>query len=153
MAYKQNPGRGNNAKTGHGLPSPFKQMEIEVTKKYEVGKNKLAENRAKGLGSDGLTVNKETGEAKPNLPMHTVVKAGSKIRELDSKGGVVREEQMDTRGNKKFYKSVEDRNSDVTRRQTRNAEFYNMASGAIKPENMSDDQKKRMIGLGKAVKA
>lgn len=25
MAYKQNPGRGDNKKTGHGVPAPFKQ--------------------------------------------------------------------------------------------------------------------------------
>ena len=25
MAYTQNPGRGNSAKTGHGIPAPFKQ--------------------------------------------------------------------------------------------------------------------------------
>jgi hypothetical protein len=25
MAYTQNPGRGSNAKTGHGIPTPFKQ--------------------------------------------------------------------------------------------------------------------------------
>ena len=28
MAYKQSPGRGNNPKTGYGLPSPLKQEEI-----------------------------------------------------------------------------------------------------------------------------
>jgi len=33
MAYKQNPGRGNHSKTGHGLPSPFKQLN-EETKAY-----------------------------------------------------------------------------------------------------------------------
>lgn len=27
MAYVQKPGRGNHAKTGHGIPAPFKQME------------------------------------------------------------------------------------------------------------------------------
>ena len=27
MAYKQTPGRGNQAKTGHGIPAPFKQTK------------------------------------------------------------------------------------------------------------------------------
>ena len=151
MAYTQTPGRGNHPKTGHGLPSPFKQMEIEVTKKYEEGKKKLAENRSNGIGYDGLSINNETGEAKPKLPMHSVVKAGSYVRELDSKGGVVREELMDSKGNKNFYKSVENRNSDVTNRQTRNAEHYNITGGAIKPEKMTDAQKKKLVGLGKAI--
>jgi hypothetical protein len=29
MAYLQKPGRGNNAKTGHGIPSPFKQTAVD----------------------------------------------------------------------------------------------------------------------------
>lgn len=152
MAYMQKPGRGNHPKTGHGLPSPFKQTEIEVTKKYEVGKKQLETNRNRGLGSDGLTINNATGEAKPNLPMHTVVKSGSKVRELDSKGGVVKEEQMDSRGNEAFYKNVENRNKDVTSRQTKNAEYYNMSSGALKPSEMTEDQKKRMIQQSKATR-
>jgi len=35
MAYKQSPGRGNNAKTGHGIPSPFKQEEHKTKKTTE----------------------------------------------------------------------------------------------------------------------
>ena len=30
MAFKLSPGRGNYAKTGHGIPSPFKQVDKEV---------------------------------------------------------------------------------------------------------------------------
>jgi hypothetical protein len=30
MAFKMNPGRGNYSKTGHGIPSPFKQVDKEV---------------------------------------------------------------------------------------------------------------------------
>jgi hypothetical protein len=152
MAYKQNPGRGNNAKTGHGLPSPFKQMEIEVTKKYEVGKEKLAKNRETGNVPGGMTIEAESGKATPNLPMHKVVESGSNLRELDSAGKVVREIAKDTRGNKDFYKSVEDRNADVTRRQTRGANLYNAFSGGTKPENLSDYQKQTLVSLGKAVK-
>jgi hypothetical protein len=152
MAYKQNPGRGNHAKTGHGLPSPFKQMEIEVTKKYEVGKEKLAENRKAGNVPGGMTIEAESGKATANLPMHKVVESGSNLRELDSAGKVVREIAKDTRGNKDFYKSVENRNADVTSRQTKNADFYNMTSGATKPGNLSEEQKKTLVGIGKAKK-
>jgi hypothetical protein len=152
MAYKQKPGRGNNAKTGHGLPSPFKQMEIEVTKSYEVGKEKLAKNRETGNVPGGMTIDPESGKANANLPMHKVVKSGSFLRELDSAGKIVREVAQDTRGNKDFYKSVEDRNADVTKRQTRNADLYNAFSGGTKPENLSDYQKQTLVSLGKAVK-
>jgi hypothetical protein len=44
MAFKQSPGRGNYAKTGHGLPSPLRQeepktakMKAQVAKKEAVG--------------------------------------------------------------------------------------------------------------------
>ncbi|MFY8248480.1 MAG: hypothetical protein ACOVJ5_02130 [Gloeomargaritales cyanobacterium] len=43
MAYKQTPGRGNNSKTGHGIPAPFKQeqeksfFDSAVDKVKEVG--------------------------------------------------------------------------------------------------------------------
>jgi hypothetical protein len=152
MAYKQKPGRGNYAKTGHGLPSPFKQMEIEVTKKYEVGKKKLAKNRATGNVPGGMNIDPESGYATPKLPMHKVVESGSFLREVDSAGKIVKEVPKDTRGNKDFYKSVEDRNADVTRRQTRGAELYNAFSGGTKPENLSDYQKQTLVSLGKAVK-
>jgi len=43
MAYKQSPGRGNNAKTGHGIPSPFKQEEPKTEKmKAQVAKKEIA---------------------------------------------------------------------------------------------------------------
>jgi hypothetical protein len=41
MAYKQTPGRGNQSKTGNGVPTPFKQMETIKkigNKIYEGGK-------------------------------------------------------------------------------------------------------------------
>lgn len=44
MAYKQKPGRGNQAKTGHGIPAPFKQMEFikavgsKIGEAHEAGK-------------------------------------------------------------------------------------------------------------------
>lgn len=155
MAYKQNP-RGNYAKTGHGLPSAFRQekdkMEIEVTKNYEKGKKILAKNRETGNVPDGMTIDPESGKATPNLPMHTVVKAGSFLRELDSAGKIVKEVAQDTRGNKDFYKSVNDRNADVTYRQTKGANLYNAFSGGVKPENLSDYQKQTLVSLGKAVK-
>jgi hypothetical protein len=149
MAYTQNPGRGNNPKTGYGLPSPFKQ-EIELTKEYDKGKHKLAENRVAGATPEGIKVEKITGEASPNLPMHKVVKAGSYVRELNSKGGVVKEERMNSRGNESFYKNVANRNADVTKRQTANASLYNATSGGTSPDKLSGSQKDILVSLGKA---
>ena len=152
MAYMQKPGRGNNSKTGHGLPAPLRQ-EIELTKKYETGKKTISKNIEKGNTPSGINVNPKTAEAKPNLPMHTVVKSGTNVRELDSKGKVVREERMDTRGNENFYKSVANRNADVTKRQTNNANFFNAVGGGTKPESLSSKQKNDLVSIGKAKKA
>jgi len=82
MAYKQSPGRGNNPKTGHGIPSPFKQedpktekMKAAVAKKEVKGatysETKSAEkfaNKAPGTGLiSGTEMNIKSGktEAKP----------------------------------------------------------------------------------------
>ena len=152
MAYMQKPGRGNNPKTGHGLPTPLRQ-EIELTKKYDKGKELQKKQRESGNTPSGMKVESKSGMATPNLPMHSVVKSGTYVRELDSKGGVVKEERMDSKGNEKFYKSVADRNSDVTKRQTRNAMQYNATSGGTAPDKLSSTQKNVLVGLGKAKKA
>ena len=44
MAYKQSPGRGNNAKTGYGIPSPLRQEEPKTAKMKE----SIAKKEAKG---------------------------------------------------------------------------------------------------------
>ena len=50
MAYKQKPGRGNQAKTGHGIPAPFKQMEFikavgsKIGEAHEAGKKAFDES-------------------------------------------------------------------------------------------------------------
>jgi len=81
MAYTQNPGRGNNAKTGHGIPTPFMQT-VEGPKtasmKAQVGKRegketneqfKKATEFAKGAKGTslmaGTEMSKTTGETKP----------------------------------------------------------------------------------------
>jgi hypothetical protein len=68
MAYTQKPGRGNNAKTGHGLPTPFMQTEpgpktakalAEVTKRKQEGvteKEYAADKKfATGTPGTGMT--------------------------------------------------------------------------------------------------
>ena len=153
MAYKQNPGRGNSAKTGSGLPTPLRQDNgIELTERYSKGVKKYEENRAKGKTPSGMKVDAQTGVATPNLPMHKVVKSGTYVRELDSKGKVVREEQMDSRGNEKFYKSVENRNADVAKRQTANASLYNAFGGGTSPDKLSESQKQSLVSTSKAKK-
>lgn len=80
MAYKQSPGRGNNAKTGYGLPSPFKQeepktakMKAQIAKKEDKGatyaETKSAEkfaSKAPGTGLiSGTETNIKSGKTQP----------------------------------------------------------------------------------------
>lgn len=83
MAYTQNPGRGNNPKTGHGIPTPFMQTvdgPKTASMKAQVGKRegketydqaKKATEFAKGAKGtslmEGTQMSKTTGEtaAKP----------------------------------------------------------------------------------------
>jgi hypothetical protein len=151
--FKMKPGRGNMPKTGNGLPTPLRQDhggDIELTKKYTEGVEKYKENREKGNTPSGMKVDAVSGFSTPNLPMHTVVKSGTKVRELDSKGNVVREEQQDSRGNMSFYANVDKRNREVTSRQTRNANLYNAFGGGTSPDKLSEEQKRSLIATSKA---
>lgn len=93
MAYKQSPGRGNNAKTGHGIPSPFKQedpkttkMKAQIAKKEVVGatygETKAAEkfaNKAPGTGLMGGTeTNIKSGKTQPKT-YEKSLKAGKEL--------------------------------------------------------------------------
>jgi hypothetical protein len=67
MAYKQNPGRGNSPKTGHGIPTPFKQMTGEEEKYNLTTNNKFDKARETQLktgdGSRGFGVTVKNGIA------------------------------------------------------------------------------------------
>jgi hypothetical protein len=137
--------------------------DIELTVEYEKGKKKMAENRQDpNMKKDyekqtGISIDAPTGTATPNLPMHTVERAGSFLREYDSKRNVVKEvpwNSMREKGGEaaeKLTKAVEIRNADVKSRQTRNAELYNAMGGGTAPENLNEKQKQSLVGLGKAV--
>jgi len=155
MAYKQNPGRSPLLKTGNGIPSALRQDhggKIELTERYTKGLKTYKENREKNNTPDGMKVDAASGFSTPNLPMHKVVKSGNYVREVDSKGNVVKEEKMDSRGNEKFYKSVENRNADVTKRQTANSNLYNAFGGGTSPDKLSESQKKSLVSTSKAIR-
>jgi hypothetical protein len=154
MAYMQKPGRGNHPKTGHGLPSAFHQ-EVELTKKYNEGVETYTDQRNKGNTPSGMSVDSKTGKATANLPMHTTRKQGSYLTELDSKGHFVSHVNVDANPSlaESFEKKVKNRNEDVTRSQTNNADFYNANSGGTSPSNLSNKQKASLEGLGKIKKS
>jgi hypothetical protein len=51
MAYKQNPGRGNQPKTGHGVPAPFKQTMGAVGAGAGTATGKYITEKAKKIGN------------------------------------------------------------------------------------------------------
>jgi len=61
MAFKMNPGRGNYSKTGHGIPSPFKQVDAEVDKLIALKKART-ENEMKAK-ADSTGVDKRMKDA------------------------------------------------------------------------------------------
>jgi hypothetical protein len=153
MAYKQNPGRGNNAKTGHGLPSPFKQTEIELTKSYTENKKQLTKNTQEGNTPANLDVNKLTNEAKPTNSAHSVIKGGSFLKEVDSKGNFVREVPIGSREAKTFESDVNKKNLMDKASKEKQAMVWNASSGGTSPSNLTEEQKKFLVSRGKAVKA
>jgi len=101
MAYKQTPGRGNHAKTGHGIPTPFKQMEtikkigsavkrgLEAADKFVEGKANNTDSRYHNedtiLGRRmhgthaGEKVNPKSGSPAKQVTWEGVKKAASTI--------------------------------------------------------------------------
>lgn len=57
MAYVQNPGRGNNAKTGHGIPSPFKQSAVDSKVEAMIANKKKKD--AEAAAAKGLKIRTE----------------------------------------------------------------------------------------------
>jgi hypothetical protein len=82
MAYKQTPGRGNHPKTGHGIPTPFKQttedpkvakMQESIAKRKAFGPTAdeqkkaegFSENASKGKVLSGTEYNSRSGKTVP----------------------------------------------------------------------------------------
>lgn len=153
MAYKQNPGRGNSAKTGSGLPSPLRQdSNVELTPKYTKGKRKYEEQRQKGNVDSGLNVDVTTGTATAR-PYEKKFVANKTTRGASVIGG----DNKTTATASRYGKEVENLRagfvSDSTNtmnRRNRNAEFYNASSGGTNPNNLSGRQTRDLVSIGKA---
>jgi len=80
MAYKQNPGRGNHAKTGHGLPSPF--IQDQKYKNIDAAENKS--KSGKTLTMTAATVLKDYPEQQKHLIKNVTKDAGGKITSFEA---------------------------------------------------------------------
>ena len=164
--FKMTPGRGNMPKTGRGIPptlmcgSPAKQDgEIELTRKYDEGKKKIAEarsnkeNKSYLESKQGINVEAGSGAATAKNYEKKIVDMPDRVRVVGGTGDVVSEAM------KNQPKMVEKLKSDYAKAKsytetarTNNASQYNATSGATKPENLTGKQKETLVKLGKAIK-
>lgn len=163
MAYKQTPGRGDYSKTGHGLPSPFKQVDPELTKKYEEGRKLLEAQRKKNSTPSGMDVDKTTGTAvatgyekvfeEPNAANAFTA------RIKDSKGKQIGMAKADSVGGnlvpgggkavEELRRKYEKEKAFTESTRAKNVEQYNATGGGTSPDKLSENQKKTLITLGK----
>jgi len=125
MAYKQTPGRGNRAKTGHGIPAPFKQMETikKIGSAINAGGKWLADAAEGRHGSSGYSESdsdmREKNIARKNPKSGTVKKTETKKPVKSSPpakqtmgatglGAGTKEGKYATEGAKKAYKKFKD---------------------------------------------
>ena len=168
MAYMQKPGRGNNPKTGHGIPTPFMQQktDIELTSKYDQGKAKLKTQREKGATPPGLNVDSKTAFASPKGYEKTFeepsVENAFTARIKDSKGNQVGSAKTESvagnmvtgggKGVEALRKQFAKEKSFTEGSRHSNADFYNATSGGTSPNKLSEGQKKTLMTLSKAKK-
>jgi hypothetical protein len=140
MAFKLKPGRGNNAKTGHGIPSPFKQegpktekMKSQVAKKEKAGLTNVEMEDAKKFAAgapgtgvlSGTTKDIETGETSAKAFEKKLVKQpGGDVFMTDASGKTLESAKYNAYGNKAVqaledkYKSLKHSTEDARKAAT-----------------------------------
>lgn len=168
--FKMTPGRGNFNKTGHGLPSPLRmdgdpiteKTEVEKTKafsKNQAGMAKAASTNAKAIGDiQGIAINAPTGEAKAK-GYEKSLKSGAELglknspKDMfitDSAGKIVkRAEARNPEAVEKLKKEYEKNKTYTETARSKNANYYNVTSGAKKDLTPAD--KAALVKSGKAV--
>lgn len=162
----QRPGRGNHPKTGYGLPSPFKQTDIELTKKYSTGKDKAQELAKKGNTPPGMTVDQTSATAKSKSYEKTFEEPSAAnaftARIKDSKGNEIASTKAEMVSGSmvpngggsvdKLRKQYAKDKSFTEGSRAKNVDQYNATSGGTSPDKLSENQKQTLIKLGKATR-
>lgn len=128
MAYIQKPGRGNHSKTGHGLPSAFKQMEGE--EKPEVV-TKASEKIHKELNADPIgkgeqfqtTYSPEAGFRGKAANIENVI-AGDYMHRVQG-GKTIASVNKNSREAKKFEEETKKLIADMDFRRNKKAGYLN----------------------------
>jgi hypothetical protein len=113
MAYTQNPGRGNNSKTGHGVPSPLLQhkggfpnptdflQDSDMITPEQMKSNRTTYNpKSKDFNPtpSGATYNANSGKYEPNKVMDSFSAQRDSSGRLTGKAFVNDKQVMDTKG-------------------------------------------------------
>lgn len=154
MAYTQKPGRGNNAKTGHGIPSPLMQTDIELTSKYDKGKEILKKRRQEGSAPSGLNVDSKTAVATPKgYEKKLVTQPSGDTFIVDGSGKTIKSAKANKFNSKDvdaLKKEYEKEKSSTSKYRKSNSEFYNANSGGTSSNSLSEGQKRSLMSIGKA---
>lgn len=130
MAYIQKPGRGNHSKTGHGLPSAFKQMNGEGEEKPEY-MTKASVKINKELNADPIgkaeqfqtTYDPEAGFKGKEANIKNVI-AGNYIHRVQG-GKTIASVNKDSREAKKFEEETKKLIADMDFRRNKKAGYLN----------------------------
>jgi hypothetical protein len=166
--FKMMPGRGNMPKTGRGLAptlmcgSPMKQeTEIELTRKFDEGKKKMAAARktpgkiADIESTQGIKVDTRTGGAsvksyeKKYIPGD--MKKGVRAKIISGEGKLVKEAKLGE--DDKLKKEFERAKTFTAKTRGTNASQYNITSGAKSTNKATEREKQMLVNIGKAKKA
>lgn len=155
MAYKQSPGRGNNAKTGYGIPAPFKQVDKEVdamiAKKKARTENEMraksdstaTDNKLKGAGF-GKIMSGEMGNKKANETRASLKGQGFTVSMDKDKTTGKYKKNYNTSPAKQVDKEVD---SMIAKKKERDAKAKNDKARKEGEEGMESDNRKIRIKL------
>jgi len=156
MAYKQSPGRGNNAKTGYGIPAPFKQVDKEVD--AMIAKKKARTENEMKAKADSTGVDKrlrdagmpysagEYGNKKANETRATLKGQFTYSMDKDKATGKYKKKYSDSPA-KQVDKEVDEI---IKKKKERDAKAKNDKARKEGEEGMAADNRKIRIKLSEA---
>ena len=156
---KSNPAK-EEAKKGVYDKEASAENKIELTKQYSDAQDSMKKNLESDKGksltekSQGVSINKDSMEAKPKVFKRKIVKAGGEngtTRIMSSDGKTVKYEgRSNMQATKDAVKQNEKQTADTNARRSSNANYYNVNSGA--KTDLSEKDKETLVRNSKAVK-
>lgn len=125
MAYKQNPGRGNNPKTGHGIPTPLMQMRRDVVTKSSEKINKELNADPVGKGTQYQTTYDDQGGFKGKASNISNVESGNYINRVQAGKTVATVSKSNKKAAKEFVTETGKQQEDQNFRRNKMSGYLN----------------------------